>query len=217
MADHSLAAPHAMCTATKSLPTSPPSSDCLIGSSRSFQPSLSAVGLQLVEVDGDAVLAEHRGERLAVPELLAVPHRHEGADLGLLVRRGGQQIAQVADGVIFDVAHIAQRAQRRRRQRAGCRRRRSRDRPRRRRWSSSCTCRCRMPWCCPSVRVTGCAIGVAGPVATITSRFGERLPRFQLSIFQFLRCASRASWVSGFTAWGFPSSSSHTRSAWLSP
>ncbi len=72
---------------------------------------LDALGLDLVVVHDDAVPAEHPGEGLAVPVLLAVPHGHEAAGLLLAVRGGHQQIAHEAGGVVLDVAHVAQGAQ----------------------------------------------------------------------------------------------------------
>ena len=80
---------------------------------------LDPLGLDLVVVDDDAVALEHLRERLAVPELLAVPHGHEAARLLLAVGGGHQQVPQEAGGVVLDVAHVAQGAQGRRVQRLG--------------------------------------------------------------------------------------------------
>src|SRR5262249_54347705 len=66
----------------------------------------------------DAVRGKDFGQHLAVPVLLENPHRQEGGDLGVGVRRRDQQVAQVADGVALDVGHVTQGAQGIGRQRA---------------------------------------------------------------------------------------------------
>jgi hypothetical protein len=43
-----------------------------------------------------------------VPELLEGPHREERRHLGIVVRGRDQQVAQVADGVVLDVVHVAE-------------------------------------------------------------------------------------------------------------
>ena len=60
-----------------------------------------------------AVGLEHLAERLAVPELLEHPERQERRDLGVAVGVGHQHVAQVADGVVLDVVHVAQAPERR--------------------------------------------------------------------------------------------------------
>ena len=59
-----------------------------------------------------AVGLEHLPDGLAVPHLLEDPAGEEGGDRRVLVGRRQQEVAQVADGVVLDVVHVAQRAQR---------------------------------------------------------------------------------------------------------
>ncbi len=62
---------------------------------------------------GDLVVgAQHLADRLAVPELLVRPHREEAGDDRVVVGAGHEQVAQVAHGVVLDVVHVAQAAQR---------------------------------------------------------------------------------------------------------
>ena len=55
-------------------------------------------------------LTEEPAERLAVPQLLVDPARQEGRDIGLVGRRGREQIAQVDRGVGLDVHHVCEAA-----------------------------------------------------------------------------------------------------------
>jgi hypothetical protein len=54
---------------------------------------------------------EDLGDRLTVPELLVVPQGEERGDLRVPVGAGHQYIAQVADGVVLDVVHVAEASQ----------------------------------------------------------------------------------------------------------
>ena len=58
-----------------------------------------------------AVRLEDASDGLAVPHLLEDPAGEERGDLGLLMRRRQQEVAQVADRVVLHVVHVAQRAQ----------------------------------------------------------------------------------------------------------
>ena len=55
---------------------------------------------------------EHRTQCLAVPVLLERPHREERRHLVVTVCGSHQQVAEVADGVVLDVVHVADAAQR---------------------------------------------------------------------------------------------------------
>ena len=61
---------------------------------------------------GLVVGVQDPGDGLAVPELLVVPHGEERGHLRVPVGPGHQDVAQVADGVVLDVVHVAQAAQR---------------------------------------------------------------------------------------------------------
>ena len=66
-----------------------------------------------------AVGLEHLPDGLAVPHLLEHPAGEEGGDGGVLVCRRQEEVAQVADGVVLDVVHVAQTSAGRRRAAAG--------------------------------------------------------------------------------------------------
>ena len=59
---------------------------------------------------GLVVRGEHPADGLPVPHLLVAPHGEEGRHGGIAMRRRDEQVAQVADGVVLDVVHVAQAA-----------------------------------------------------------------------------------------------------------
>ena len=62
---------------------------------------------------GDLIVGgQHTSDGLAVPHLLEDPTGQEGGDLRILVRRGEQEVPQVAHGVMLHVVHVAQASQR---------------------------------------------------------------------------------------------------------
>jgi RNA polymerase sigma-70 factor, ECF subfamily len=58
-----------------------------------------------------AVGPEHLADSLAVPHLLEDPAGEERGDHRVAVRRGEEEITQVADGMVLDVVHVAQAAE----------------------------------------------------------------------------------------------------------
>ena len=59
-----------------------------------------------------AVCPQHLADRLAVPELLVRPHGEKAGDHRIVVGTGHEEVAQVAHGVVLDVVHVPQAAQR---------------------------------------------------------------------------------------------------------
>ena len=67
-----------------------------------------AQGVDAIVARRLAVGPQHRGDGLAVPELLEGPERHERRRPAVLVGPGGQQVPQVARRVVLDVVHVPQ-------------------------------------------------------------------------------------------------------------
>jgi hypothetical protein len=59
---------------------------------------------------------EDLADGLAVPHLLVGPAGEEGRDGRIAVGGGEQEVPQIADGVVLDIVHVAQCAERLRRQ-----------------------------------------------------------------------------------------------------
>ena len=143
---HSFTAPHVMCTAVYGAPTTAEPRPCTRGATRSRQPRPPPQRRDAARAGRLAVGPEHRCDGLAVPELLEGPDRQERREVRVAVGGRDEQIAQVADGVVLDVVHVAQTPQGGVVERVGGR---HRSRSPRGRPGPHGACRSRGPTACP--------------------------------------------------------------------